>query len=56
MSTPNQAAEKAAFLASHVYSTAPEADPKRRIDEALMGNDFSNREKIDMDDEDLSQC
>ncbi len=52
MSTPNQAAEKAAFLASHVYSTAPEADPKRRIDEALMGNDFSNRDKIDMDDED----
>jgi|HubBroStandDraft_6_1064221.scaffolds.fasta_scaffold131494_2 hypothetical protein len=47
---PNPAAEKAAFLASHVYSTAPEAGPKRRIDEALMGNDFANRASIDMDD------
>ena len=47
---PNPAAEKAAFLASHVYSTAAEADPKRRIDEALMGGDFANRAKIDMDD------
>jgi hypothetical protein len=52
MSTPNPAADKAAFLASHVYSKAPEADAKRRIDEALMGNDFANRDKIDMDDED----
>ncbi len=51
-SPPSQAAEKAAFFASHVYSKAPEADPKRRIDEALMGGDFVKRGKIDMDDED----
>ena len=49
---PNPAAEKAAFLASHVYSNAPEADPKRRLDEALMGGDFTKRDKIDMEDED----
>lgn len=49
---PSPAAEKAAFLASHVYSKAPEADPKRRIDEALMGGDFAKRDKIDMEDED----
>ena len=52
MPTPNPAAEKAAFLASHVYSKAPEGGPKRRIDEALMGGDFAKRDKIDMDDED----
>ena len=49
---PNPAAEKAAFMRSHVYSTAPEADPKLRIDQALMGGDFANRDRIDMDDED----
>lgn len=48
---PNPAAEKAAFLASHVYSKAPEAAAKLRIDEALMGGDFANRAKIDMTDE-----
>jgi len=48
MPTPNPAAEKAAFLSSHVYSTAPEAAAKRRIDETLMGGDFANRGKIDM--------
>jgi len=48
---PGPATEKAAFLASHVYSTAPEADPKRRLDEALMGGDFSKRAKIDMKNE-----
>jgi hypothetical protein len=47
-----QAAEKAAFLASHVYSKSPQADAKRRIDEALMGGDFTKRAKIDMEDED----
>lgn len=52
MPTPNPAAEKAAFLASHVYSNAPEAGPKRRIDEALMGGDFAKRDKIDIDNED----
>jgi hypothetical protein len=49
---PNPAAEKAAFMASHVYSKAPEADPKLRIDQSLMGGDFANRARIDMDDED----
>jgi len=49
---PNPAAEKAAFLTSHVYSTAPEAGPKLRIDQALMGGDFANRARINMKDAD----
>jgi hypothetical protein len=51
MTTPNLAAEKAAFLSSHVYSKAPEAAAKRRIDETLMGGDFAKRGKIDMNSE-----
>ncbi|MGH6960528.1 MAG: hypothetical protein ACREE7_08605 [Dongiaceae bacterium] len=51
MPPPTPAADKAAFEATHVYSAAPEAGPKRRIDEALMGGDFAKRAKIDMNDE-----
>jgi hypothetical protein len=51
MPAPGSAAEKAAFLASHVYSKAPEADAKLRIDQALMGGDFANRAKVDMKSE-----
>lgn len=40
--------EKAAFLSSHVYSSASEASAKQRFDEALMGGDFAKRAKIDM--------
>ena len=46
MPTPNPAAEKAAFLATHVYSKAPEAGAKRRIDETLMGGDFAKRDTL----------
>jgi len=52
MPAPNPAAEKAAFLASHVYSKAPEAGAKRHLDETLMGGDYSNRAKVDMNDPD----
>lgn len=51
MPPPAPAADRAAFEASHVYSAAPEAGPKRRIDVQLMGGDFANRAKIDMNDE-----
>lgn len=48
---PNPAMERAAFLASHIYSNAPEAGAKQRLDVSLMGGDFANRAKIDMNDE-----
>jgi hypothetical protein len=52
MPPPSAAADKALFEATHVYSAAPEAGPKRRIDLALMGGDFANRAKIDMNSAD----
>lgn len=44
--------EKSSFDASHIYSAAAEAAPKRRIDEQIMGGDFSKRAMIDMNSED----
>jgi hypothetical protein len=52
MPPPNPAAAKAAFLAAHVYSKAPEAAAKLRIDETLMGGDYAKADKIDMEDAD----
>lgn len=48
---PSAAAAKAAFLASHVYSKAPEAAAKLRIDETLMAGDYAQGGKIDMANE-----
>jgi hypothetical protein len=45
------AAHKAVFEATHTYSAAPEAGKKRAIDVTLMGGDYANRAKIDMNDE-----
>jgi hypothetical protein len=43
--------DKAAFLDKHVYSDAPEASWKFRIDQGIMGGDFSKADMIDMHDE-----
>ena len=43
--------DKAHFQATHVYSTAAEAGRKRAIDEQIMGGDFANGRKINLQDE-----
>lgn len=42
------AAAEAAFNATHVYSNAPEAAKKRKLDEQIMGGDYSKGNAIDM--------
>ena len=44
--------DKSSFDASHTYSTATEGAAKRKIDEQIMGGDFSKRALIDMRSED----
>lgn len=51
MPGPNAVLAKGALIASHIYSTAAEAGPKLRIDEAIMAGDVANLAKIDMKNE-----
>jgi hypothetical protein len=48
MPGPNPVLAKGALMASHIYSTAAEAGPKFRIDEAIVDGDLGNLVKIDM--------
>jgi len=48
---PDAGAAKTAFDSTHIYSTAPEAARKRKIDEQIMGGDFTKGNGIDMHSE-----